>query len=160
LNKTEYYINYCNELHNNEFQYLSEYITAKAPILMQCKYNHSFSLTPDSHINKLVKCPLCAKNSITSFKELITEFNNIHNNKYDYSKFKYTNSSTKSCIICPTHGEFFKSPDNHRHKTKPQGCPTCSLNMLKNVSGWSKSNFIKCCIKNNRISYLLYHTLL
>lgn len=161
LDKTQYYYNYANYIHKDSFIYLSDYQGPKVPIHMLCKENkHSFSLTPDAHLNKLTKCPLCAKNAKPGLQQLIQDFNKIHNNKYDYSKFEYKTSSTKSCIICPTHGPFWKSSENHKHKTRPQGCPSCSLNMLKNVSGWSKFNFIKCCNKNNRIGYLLYHTLL
>lgn len=161
MNKTDYYIKYSNELHNNEFEYLTEYINSKIPIKMRCKVNnHTFSLSPDSHLNKLVKCPTCAKNSIPNLTSLISEFHEIHQNKYNYDKFVYVNSNTKGCIVCPKHGEFWKSPDNHKHKTKPQGCPACSLDLLKNNMPWTKSNFIKCCTKNNRISFILYYKML
>ncbi len=47
----------------------------------------------------------------------------IHNNKYDYSKVEYTNAKTKVCIICPKHGEFWQTPDNH---LKGKGCAYCA----------------------------------
>lgn len=47
----------------------------------------------------------------------------IHGNKYDYSKTKYINSSTKVTIICPEHGEFEQTPNNHRFGN---GCPVCN----------------------------------
>ena len=34
-------------------------------------------------------------------------------NKYNYSKVNYINNSTKVCIICPEHGEFWQTPSNH-----------------------------------------------
>lgn len=37
----------------------------------------------------------------------------IHGDKYDYSKVVYFNNSTKVCIICPKHGEFWQTPANH-----------------------------------------------
>lgn len=37
---------------------------------------------------------------------LLLIFNNIHNNKYDYSLVEYVNIKTKIKIICPTHGIF------------------------------------------------------
>lgn len=57
------------------------------------------------------------------FEKFIKESNMIFNNKYDYSKFNYVDNMTPSIIICPEHGEFKKSPVNHR---KGQGCPICS----------------------------------
>ena len=59
--------------------------------------------------------------------QFIEKARKIHGDRYNYSKVKYVNSNTKVCIICPKHGEFLKSPENHIHKTKPQGCPHCSL---------------------------------
>jgi hypothetical protein len=45
-----------------------------------------------------------------------------HGNKYDYSKVQYANAATKVCIICPTHGEFMITPNNH---LTGSGCPVC-----------------------------------
>ena len=49
----------------------------------------------------------------------------IHGNKYDYSKSIYKNSSEKICIICPEHGEFYMKLGNHINGK--QGCPKCGL---------------------------------
>ena len=38
--------------------------------------------------------------------EFIKKANEIHNNKYDYSKVNYIDSRLKISIICPEHGEF------------------------------------------------------
>ena len=65
-------------------------------------------------------------------KKTINEFINaackIHNNKYDYSKVEYVNNHAKVCIICPTHGEFWQTPNNHLHG---QCCPKCSHKSTK-----------------------------
>jgi hypothetical protein len=37
----------------------------------------------------------------------------IHGNKYDYSKVEYKSNKDKVCIICPTHGEFMQTPNDH-----------------------------------------------
>lgn len=47
----------------------------------------------------------------------------VHGDKYDYSKVEYVNSKTKVEIICPKHGSFVQSPDNHIYNK--QGCPRC-----------------------------------
>ena len=46
-----------------------------------------------------------------------------HGNKYDYSKVDYINSQTKVCIICPEHGEFWQTPNNHLNG---KGCSKCT----------------------------------
>ena len=46
-----------------------------------------------------------------------------HNGKYDYSKVEYVNSTTKICIICPIHGEFWQTPQGH---VRGNSCPKCA----------------------------------
>jgi len=52
----------------------------------------------------------------------IKRFRVTHGDKYDYSKFEYFNSKTKSEIICKVHGSFKQKPNNHKNG---RGCPTC-----------------------------------
>ena len=71
---------------------------------------------------------------------LISLFNKIHNNKYDYSKSKYINNRTKLEIICPVHGSFWQEPCNH---IKGHGCPYCTNNKkMNNTSFAGKSKII------------------
>lgn len=58
-------------------------------------------------------------------KQFIKKSNSIHNNFYDYSLVKYKNNKNKVQIICPIHGMFEQTPQNH---TQGQGCKKCSLN--------------------------------
>ena len=53
----------------------------------------------------------------------------VHGEKYDYSKVEYVNNSTKVCIICPEHGEFWQTPNNHLHG---YGCPKCKAEKIGN----------------------------
>ncbi|XQE68765.1 GIY-YIG nuclease family protein [Pseudomonas sp. P3C3] len=46
-----------------------------------------------------------------------------HGNYYDYSKFIYRGAREKGEIICPEHGSFWQSPNNHLRGTK---CPACA----------------------------------
>jgi len=49
----------------------------------------------------------------------------IYGFKYDYSKVVYIGIFKNVVIICPIHGEFRQTPNNHlNHK---HGCPQCSL---------------------------------
>ena len=57
-----------------------------------------------------------------SKNDFIRKAEQIHNNKYDYSKVEYINNKAKVCIICPEHGEFWQRPDRH---LMGQGCPVC-----------------------------------
>lgn len=82
-----------------------------------------------------------------------------HNNKYDYSKVNYINSSTKVCITCKKHGDFLMTPSNHLNG---QGCPKCSgrgltkeevIERFKEVHGdsYDYSNFVFTKMHNKSI---------
>ena len=81
-------------------------------------------------------------------EEFIRKAKKIHGDKYNYSKVKYKNNSTKVCIICPKHGEFWQRPNDHI--SKKAECPLCkgNLNILKNLL---QKNLIKYIIINMTI---------
>lgn len=58
-------------------------------------------------------------------EEFIEEAKRIYGEQYDYSRSEYVNDSTKVCIICPKHGEFWQTPYSHLQGC---GCPKCSAN--------------------------------
>ena len=57
-----------------------------------------------------------------TLNEFIEKARNVHNDNYDYSKVAYVNCTTKVCIICPNHGEFWQRPSDH---LRGHGCPKC-----------------------------------
>lgn len=75
-------------------------------------------------------CAKCAYNVAKTKKTFTTEdfiikANEIHNNKYDYSKAIYTGSSDKLTITCPHHGDFEQTAVGHM--TKGRGCRRCGF---------------------------------
>ena len=56
-------------------------------------------------------------------QQFIDISNKIHNNKYDYSKSVYVNSTSKITIICKDHGEFLQQANSH---LRGVGCPSCA----------------------------------
>ena len=76
-------------------------------------------------------------------EEFIQNAKQIHNDKYNYSKVNYNGNKTKVCIICPEHGEFYQSPNNH---LKPHGCSKCFKHNKKQKQLEIKT---KTCIKCN-----------
>jgi len=85
-------------------------------------------------------------------KNFIIKSNKIHNNKYDYSKVEYVNTSKKIIIICPLHGEFIQSPRNH---ISGNGCTKCHYSerynnsKRKNKEDLKKNYSIKDLIENS-----------
>ena len=73
----------------------------------------------------------------------------VHGNKYDYSLVEYINSATKIKIICPIHGIFEQTPNNHLRK---RSCPYCA-NRDKKDTNWfiQKAN----AVHGNKYDYSL-----
>ena len=59
---------------------------------------------------------------------LSESYNTYTQNDYIYDKVNYVNNSTKICIICPIHGEFWQTPDKH---LQGEGCPICKSSKLE-----------------------------
>lgn len=75
-------------------------------------------------------CAKCAYNVAKIKKTFTTEdfiikSNEIHNNKYDYSKTIYTGSLNKLTITCPHHGDFEQIAGCHM--TNGYGCRRCGF---------------------------------
>ena len=71
--------------------------------------------------------------------DVIKRFRVVHGDKYDYSKFVYNGTTTKSTIICPKHGEFEQMPKFH---LMGRGCPVCGREMIGIKNGKNIDDFI------------------
>ena len=98
-------------------------------------------------------------NKKVTTEDFIRRAKEVHGDRYDYSKAEYINATTKVCIICPEHGEFWQTPNNHIHGTHPQNCPKCVGGVRSNVDDFVKKakeihgdkyNYSKVEYKNNR----------
>jgi hypothetical protein len=78
-------------------------------------------------------------------QKFIDDANNFHNYKYDYSKMKYENQQKKVIIICPIHGKFEQTPNNH----KKSGCDQCGIDNITN----KKEDFVKKAIEKHGDKY-------
>jgi len=74
----------------------------------------------------------------------------VHNNTYCYEQVNYVHSHKKVIIVCPGHGEFLQSPNNH---LKGRGCPICAESKVPQKS--TKEEFTKkaSLVHSNKYSY-------
>ena len=129
---TNEFITKSNIIHNNKYDYSKvSYVNAYSNVCIVCPIHGEFWQTPTKHLCG-GGCSKCNGGIKISQKEFIEKAKLVHNNEYDYSKVNYINTSTKVCIICPKHGEFWQTPTNHIHKTQPQGCPKCKSSKMEN----------------------------
>jgi len=118
------FINKAKNAHDDFYDYsLVEYINNNTKIKIICPIHGIFEQLPRTHTSGN-KCSSCVFDSYkTSYDNFIIKFNQIFNERYDYSKNKYVNMFTKITIICPIHGEFEQTPCNH---LKGYGCQKCN----------------------------------
>ena len=127
----------ANKIHNNKYNYpdLPDYVTGNSVISVVCPEHGEFKQNVGSHLNGH-GCYECGRQrTIDGTKltqeEFIRRAKEIHGDQYDYSKINYVNNSTKVTIICPEHGEFQQTPDNHI--SQGQGCPVCRQSHLERI---------------------------
>lgn len=109
------------KVHLGRYDYsLVEYINTKIKIKIICSEHGVFEQSPEKHL-KGNGCPKCIGRNKTII-EVLAEFKNIHGDKYDYSRVKYSLLNKKVEIVCPEHGVFSQTPQNH---IAGQACPKC-----------------------------------
>ena len=119
----EIFINEANNIHNEKFDYSNiNYINNKTKIKIICPIHGEFEQTPSNHLNGK-GCLYCGGTAGLDTNSFILKANKIHNKKYDYSVTDYKSSNSLVKIICPIHGEFEQTPNNHL--SKQQGCRKC-----------------------------------
>jgi hypothetical protein len=121
------------EKHGNKFNYQRvNYINIDTPVIIICESHGEFLQTPYQHLKSKFGCKKCSKHYIMSKNDFIKISENIHGDKYDYSKVDYIDSKTEVIIVCNIHGEFKQKPIYHYWNKC--GCPKCSNNSFSKLS--------------------------
>lgn len=124
---TEQFILEAKKIHGDKYDYSKvDYYDKVTPVTIICSIHGEFMQQPCTHLQGS-NCPKCslekkaAEQRITK-SDFINRANSIHDNFYDYCKSDFLNTSDKTCIICPEHGEFWQFVSNH---LRGGGCPKC-----------------------------------
>lgn len=143
-----------------DLEVIGEYINSKTKILLKCKKcGYEWNVTPNNVMNSK-GCKKCVQKKNADAKRktlhsLIQEFKETHGDKYDYSKVNYVNYDEKVEIICPIHGSFWQTPDNHIHN---HGCPKCNFEKQKLQQTYTQDQFIQKCKEVHGDKYLYNKT--
>lgn len=120
---TSSFIERSKLIHKDKYNYSKvDYINQSTKVTIICPIHGDFQQTPTTHIQGS-GCNKCCKSKKSNIIEFIGRSSDKHNNKYDYSQAVYINSDTLLDIICPTHGIFQQTPNNHINGG--YGCPQC-----------------------------------
>ena len=129
LKDTAWFVSEALEVHtNDEYDYsLVDYKGYHSKVDIVCKkHGNTFSMKPAKHLEGQ-GCPICryektASKTAMTLEEFIRRASTIHGGFYDYSKVVYKNTLTKVIVICPEHGEYSVTPNNH---LKGKRCSMC-----------------------------------
>ena len=133
---TEDFIKKAREIHGDRYDYSKvKYVNYKTKVEIICPEHGEFYMTPNNHLQKH-GCPTCKtwivqKHHKKDKNTFVKECDNIFNNKYNYEYFEYIKSSVKGKVICPEHGEFWITPNNH---LRGYGCPVCGGSKRSNTN--------------------------
>ena len=112
----------AKQIHGDKYNY--DYVAYKdnrTKVTIVCSEHGPFPQKPDNHLNG-EGCPDCGGNKKLTKDEFEKRAKQVHGDKYDYKKVDYVNKKTDVTIICPIHGEFEQTPDEH---LRGLNCPYC-----------------------------------
>ena len=129
---TESIIERFKKIHGDTYLYDKVvYVRSFKKVIITCKIHGDFEQTPSHHLqgkgcNKCGNLKISKKLSMNT-EEFVRKAQLVHKNKYDYSKVVYKLSREKVTIICPIHGEFIQTPNDH---LTGYGCRECGNEKL------------------------------
>ena len=123
----EQFIERAKQVHGDKYDYSqTEYVSYTQHVTIICPKHGPFRQRPYKHLSGQ-NCSACSyeergKMHRKSLEQFIADAKAVHGDEYDYSKVNYTSAFDKVEIICPVHGSFFQSPNNH---INGHGCAKC-----------------------------------
>lgn len=142
---TEQFIAEAKRIHGDKYDYSKvRYKDNKTKVCVICPEHGEFWIAPVNHIGKHnhCGCPICGGKFKRTTEWFIENARKIHGDKYDYSKAVYEKNDKKLCVICPKHGEFWVTPNQHMDKRK-KGCPKCGHEHCHDLLAKTKEEFIE-----------------
>ena len=126
----EQYIEEAKKIHGDKYDYSKTiYNGAYSKVIITCPIHGDFEQIARVHLYGH-GCPQCSGKRKYDKEYLISKAKEIHGDKYDYSMIEEINNNRiKLPIICPKHGLFYQTIDNHINGK--QGCPKCQRSLLE-----------------------------
>ena len=131
---TDYFLTYAKEVHGDKYDYSnSQCFNVKDRVEIICSVHGEFKQSANQHLQGH-GCPKCnfdqmAKDRALGKELFINKAIELFGDKYEYSKVEYINGQKNVCVICPIHGEFEVTPNNHL--SKKSGCSICGESKLE-----------------------------
>jgi hypothetical protein len=140
----------AHNVHDNAYDYAkTRYAGAHKKITFTCPTHGDNTLRAGDHLNGR-GCKKCGWSRLAASKQstladFIVKANRVHNNRYDYSRSRYTKMQDPITINCTIHGEFTQNANSH---LMGRGCPLCGNDSQKKKLRSNREAFI---VKARRI---------
>lgn len=144
-------------VHGDLYDYsLVEYKGNKKHVTIICCKHGEFKQAPSDHTNQKSGCPKCKFEKIGDIRrftqsQFIAQANEVHDEKYNYSKVTYVTSDLKVVITCCRHGDFEQQANSH---LRGAGCPDCGNDRIGDKCRKTLSEFIFDAQKMHGDTYL------
>lgn len=125
------FITRVKKIHNKYSYEKSIYVGLSLPIIIICPIHGEFLQKPREHLAGCgcTKCGRSKDRYKENYKKIFIDKSNLkHNYYYDYNSINYVNNSTKIQIICPIHGIFLQTPNDH---IDGHGCKKCGIKQTR-----------------------------
>lgn len=142
----------ARNVHGKKYDYRQvHYVNQTKKVTIICLIHGAFNQEPQNHLTGSA-CPQCAiidqhKLQMKEVENFVQDSIKIHGEKYDYSQVDYQGGKKMVKLICPKHGEFFQTPNNHQ---RGNGCPNCNSSKGEEQ--------IKRFLESHQISFIQQHT--
>lgn len=150
IDKSEYFDFLYSRINRLNYQRKTKFSGYKLSMMMICPNHGEFESTPEKLLAGTM-CKSCYRDSrVNTLSYFIERANNIHDNKYDYSKSVYNGFNSRIDIICPKHGLFNQLVKGH---LTGKGCKKC-------VQGSQTGTLASVSKYNPTLKYKLYKFIL
>lgn len=142
----------AKNVHGTKYDYRQvHYVNQTKKVTIICPIHGAFNQEPQNHLTGSA-CPQCAiidqhKLQMKEVEDFVQDSIKTHGEKYDYSQVDYQGGKKMVKLICPKHGEFFQTPNNHQ---RGNGCPNCNSSKGEEQ--------IKRFLESHQIVFIQQHT--
>lgn len=131
--------------------------TVTEPVTVICHEHGEFSITPN-RLKKGQGCRECGIAKVAeirkvTFQQFVERAKVAHGDKYTYVEKAYVGYRKSTTIVCPVHGEFQQTPE--QHATLGHGCRFCAWAANGQKVAWTVEEFETACkrIHSNKYVY-------
>lgn len=148
----EAFLERARKVHGSKYDYSNvNYLNQIKKVTIICPIHGQFYQEPQNHLTGSA-CPKCAiidqhRLQLKGVEEFIQDSILVHGEKYDYSQVEYQGGKKLVKLICPKHGAFYQTPNNHQ---RGNGCPNCNSSKGEEQ--------IKRFLESNQIAFIQQYT--